>query len=439
MTNQGNADATGVVVTDDLPPQASFVSALASQGTCQEMAGTVSCILGNLANSAQATVTITVTPTTAGMITNTANVLGNENDPVLGNNVIIEDTTVVDTDPPRVVDVLVRGTGWTQSFLDHLAATGMGMGGFSIPVGSGIQLQALPWANINQMMARFDEQVVIDQDDLLLLGSPGFAVPPFLPFDGGGFSYDAATFTATWTLSAPLAPNRLLIDLDGTSPTAVTDQFGNKLDGLWDNPESVDDPASDTYPSGGEPAVAGRDFEFRVHVLSGDVTGDGAVNFGDVLQVLALLPDGSSANPRADVNADGAINFADASDVLFRVPAELPAGEPSVAQSVPGNDSSGQIQGPTKDASAGRADSLMVVSFPPLGVDATWPELKIDVSAQAARLSNPDPVSKTELIDLVIAAFTPHLLDDTEEDLLGLLLKSGFEQSLFEDLTKKTR
>ena len=39
-------------------------------------------------------------------------------------------------DPPTVTEVLVRGSGWTQAFLDHLDSLNLGTGGYSIPVGS---------------------------------------------------------------------------------------------------------------------------------------------------------------------------------------------------------------------------------------------------------------------------------------------------------------
>jgi len=98
VTNNGPVDATNVVVTDNLPAGVSFVSANAGQGTCNEAAGVVTCNVGNLASSAQATVTITVTPTAAGTITNNASVSANEGDPVSNNNSASEATTVVTSD-----------------------------------------------------------------------------------------------------------------------------------------------------------------------------------------------------------------------------------------------------------------------------------------------------------------------------------------------------
>jgi uncharacterized repeat protein (TIGR01451 family) len=49
LQNQGPSDAVGVVVTDTLPGGVTFESAVPSQGSCAQAAGTVTCALGTLA------------------------------------------------------------------------------------------------------------------------------------------------------------------------------------------------------------------------------------------------------------------------------------------------------------------------------------------------------------------------------------------------------
>ena len=60
VTNQGSQGATGVTAEITLPNNLGFVSASASQGSCTNGAGTVSCALGNLGGNSGGTVTVTV-------------------------------------------------------------------------------------------------------------------------------------------------------------------------------------------------------------------------------------------------------------------------------------------------------------------------------------------------------------------------------------------
>jgi uncharacterized repeat protein (TIGR01451 family) len=94
ITNNG-PDAANVTLDDTLPANATFVSAVPSQGTCNPpAAGVVSCDLGTVSSGGSATVTITVTPTTQGQITNSATLTGSGNDPDLSNNSDSTTTTV---------------------------------------------------------------------------------------------------------------------------------------------------------------------------------------------------------------------------------------------------------------------------------------------------------------------------------------------------------
>ncbi len=77
ISNSGPSDATLVHLADTLQPGLTFNSATPSQGTCSGTA-TVACDLGTIVAGASAFVTITVTPTLAGSITNTATVTSPE-------------------------------------------------------------------------------------------------------------------------------------------------------------------------------------------------------------------------------------------------------------------------------------------------------------------------------------------------------------------------
>jgi len=101
VTNNGSTDpATGVTLTDTLPAGVTFVSATPSQGMpCTQAGGTVTCNLGNVAMATPATVSIVVTPTQAGSITNTAAVAGIQIDNTPAND-SAQVTTTVNAPPP---------------------------------------------------------------------------------------------------------------------------------------------------------------------------------------------------------------------------------------------------------------------------------------------------------------------------------------------------
>ena len=68
VTNAGPGVASGVLLTDTLPAQLSFVSAASSQGTCTFSNGTLCCALGILTNGASGQVSLVVRPKAIGLI-----------------------------------------------------------------------------------------------------------------------------------------------------------------------------------------------------------------------------------------------------------------------------------------------------------------------------------------------------------------------------------
>ena len=81
-SNSGPSNATGVKVTDTLPAGYIFVSATPSTGTWLAPDWTI----GNLANGANATLTIVAKVNATGSYANTASITGEQNDPTPGNN-----------------------------------------------------------------------------------------------------------------------------------------------------------------------------------------------------------------------------------------------------------------------------------------------------------------------------------------------------------------
>ncbi len=97
VLNRGPAVATGVTLTDLLPPlEINDSDVVVSQGTFtrQPRDGTIICNFGSLASNASATLTFTGFTFTSGSISNTATVRANELDLDTTNNSVTEFTTV---------------------------------------------------------------------------------------------------------------------------------------------------------------------------------------------------------------------------------------------------------------------------------------------------------------------------------------------------------
>ena len=103
ITNNGPVPASNVTLTDGLTAGVGYVQATPSQGGCSETGGTVTCLLGVLADGDSATVTVTVTAITPGSWGNTVSVSANEIDSNMVNNEVTLDTTVL---PDQDVDGL---------------------------------------------------------------------------------------------------------------------------------------------------------------------------------------------------------------------------------------------------------------------------------------------------------------------------------------------
>src|SRR6202008_878941 len=84
--NEGPQDASGVMLLDNLPGGTNLVSATPSQGSCSHANRTITCNFGSLTPAFDATVSVVVTPTATGTITNSASVSGAQQDLAPANN-----------------------------------------------------------------------------------------------------------------------------------------------------------------------------------------------------------------------------------------------------------------------------------------------------------------------------------------------------------------
>ncbi|HEY1684396.1 MAG TPA: FG-GAP-like repeat-containing protein [Tepidisphaeraceae bacterium] len=130
VNNYGPDTASDLNFNDALPAGMTFVSATASQGTINSSTpGTVSADLGDLASGASATVNITIKPTAAGSITDSASVFANpDTDPYLSDNSATVTTYVSDATGPVPVlfaGAAATGTNAKSPALPTLAVSGI--------------------------------------------------------------------------------------------------------------------------------------------------------------------------------------------------------------------------------------------------------------------------------------------------------------------------
>ena len=210
---------------------------------------------------------------------------------------------------PRVDNVLVSSPSWDAGFLATLGGQG-----YSIPTGPD-QLATLPWTNIDQVKVVFSEDVNVSQGNLSIHGInvPDYAI--------AGFNYDGGSLMATWTLSGPVAADKLLLTLLDD----VTDMAGNHLDGEWTDGDSA-------FPSGND--AEGGDFQFRLNVLPGDADSNYVVGSGDLGTLVSQF--GLRGNGLvADFNADGWVDLDDFAIIRNNfgntLPVPAPVGAPVAA------------------------------------------------------------------------------------------------------------
>ncbi len=196
-------------------------------------------------------------------------------------------TSAGDTTPPFVFNTSLSSSMWSPAFVDNLTAHHMGAAGYNVAAG-----ETLPWRNLDRVSIRFTEPVTVGHNDLRLWG---VAVEDY-PQEVGiqSFSYDPFTFTATWTLTQPIAADQLRVSVSD----AVRDTWGNRVGGTIG-------------------------YERLFNVLSG-----GTASLGDVLARQFSSIGTERYSPYYDLDGNGTINFVDAIHMRNAAGTALPIGTP---------------------------------------------------------------------------------------------------------------
>ena len=186
---------------------------------------------------------------------------------------------------------------------------------------------------------------------------------------------------------------------------------GNPLDGDWENPADLTDPASSLFPSGD--GSASGSFRFRFNVLPGDVNGNGAVTTADVGFVRSRVgePTTHLAALLADVNGNGAITTADVDLIRSRVGSVLPEGEPELPPA------------------ASSTESEVAAALPPIAYEKVDASVDDWFSDPAVADMRPGPRTPDDLtLDLAVLRRSVREIPASAQEVRDLMLALFYER-----------
>jgi len=185
-TNNGPSTATGLTITDVLPPNVTYTGATGA--TCNETSGTVTCTVASLAASGSITINITTTANAVGTATASASATATETDGNSANNTNIPATASVTGSTVIVTNTNDSGAGsLRQALLDANSAVCTATCNVQFAIGSGAQtialLSGLPTINV---------PIVIDGTT-----QPGFSGTALISIDANADSTNAPGLNLT--------------------------------------------------------------------------------------------------------------------------------------------------------------------------------------------------------------------------------------------------
>ncbi len=233
VDNNGPDTATGISFADTLPPGSTFVSASATQGTCNPPAsGVVTCALGTLTFLANATVTIQVILPTPAVWTNVVTATSAVTDPNPSNNVnVSEDTTAQSASDMRLTvvdapDPIAAGGAYSYTLTaTNLGPTAAASQTIAFTVPTGACITAVPtgtnWACVPSTGYPLCSGTITCTRSLSLASgasASNLTVPAVANIAG--------SITAAFTVSSPLPDG----DTSNNTPTATTTVNGGSTD-----------------------------------------------------------------------------------------------------------------------------------------------------------------------------------------------------------------
>jgi uncharacterized delta-60 repeat protein/uncharacterized repeat protein (TIGR01451 family) len=242
VTNFGPGAAANVVLTNLLPPSASFISASTATGTAgTNGAGVVVWNLGSLGKDARATLTIVVRPDAVGSLTNTAYVSSSTQDLNSGNNI----TTAVTVINAATADLAIGMVDAPDPvFVGSTVTFTLGITNFGPATAAGVQVtNVLPLGYLYLTNSSTSQGVIgaNGQTVFASLGSLGMGSTATLVIHAQAAVPGTYTNAASVTSSAvdPLKGNNLVSVKNVVEPTMLTSRIvgGNLVVSFPDSSE----------------------------------------------------------------------------------------------------------------------------------------------------------------------------------------------------------